>query len=848
MAIYDAVTKAELLDASSGASGLSIGHWVGVSFSTFYEGYQLRIGEEVEHAAATHITSFSADPDGASFVFTIATTDFLGRSIHLVLDSFVGRTFSLSGSINNATDAAGFEDFQQKMLRHYVPQRLASAAHLPPIPDPLPLDFPTIGWGLTSRDRTEQWFGFGQRWNSVDQRGNIVNCYVEDGSWAFLNDEIKFPTLSNTTTYLPIPLVISSTRGFGVLLDVPTLSTLDIAHSDPDAVFLRADGSQMRVRFFLGTTPAQTLSLFTRWRGATLIPPQFEFCPWKQFGSVVTNLTELQTAELFVEKDIPVCLRQGYTHWFPGAGQRGQEAALKVENDAYHALGIKSTTYFNPMVSPDYLDTQGDSYAWLASNQYFTKNTAGTAPFTFQYMDFKGCSQIDFTNPAARKWYQSKLNDSVYMGFDGMMYDFGEYTPMNSLASDGRTGYDVHNIYPDLQYQEAAFDYFVNQAPGDTHRDPRYAPEYVYFVRSGYIHTGKYNWAHWTGDPSANWDKLSGLPAQITACLTSGLSGVPFCGSDIGGYVCQLGPTLDIELMLRWLQYGTFAGIMRDETQGSSCFPGRAQALDTTESTRIWRKFSKLRTVLFPYIYTAAHQAHETGLPITRQHILMFPTDPYAIAQQYQYMFGDAVLVAPVITNGTVTQSVYLPNGAAWYDFSSYAQYDELDGRFRIGYGAGLIAGGVHVDVKAPLDTVPLFVRARTVIMTLDPTVDTVNNATDPRVVSAAQLSWLQHLWVFPDAAGYAAGAVYDGTEMVMQGGWFNVTADPLQRTFVVQIVQSRPVTSVQCEGVSLPERVSWENIVVQQQSASGAWTWDVAQETVWFRMPPQYRHCKLYY
>lgn len=267
-----------------------------------------------------------------------------------------------------------------------------------------------------------------------------------------------------------------------------------------------------------------------------------------------------------------------------------------AENARYHALGMKTTTYFNPMVSPEYISdnytyeygglrfsmhcsfvcsftllpvsVQSSPYcfwgalfdfalrrSWLASQGLFVMDHTGNTPFKFQYMNFKGCSQLDFTVPAAVAWFQDRLAKSVKLGYDGMMYDFGgaccclvserekidsaiEYTPLDSVQHDGRVGFDMHNSFTDLMYQKTAFDYFTSLPR--VFGSAAYASDYVYFHRSGYTHSGRYAWAHWTGDASADWNALSGLPAQISGCLSSGLSGVAFCGSDVGGCVILL--------------------------------------------------------------------------------------------------------------------------------------------------------------------------------------------------------------------------------------------------------------------------------------------------------------------
>ena len=167
-------------------------------------------------------------------------------------------------------------------------------------------------------------------------------------------------------------------------------------------------------------------------------------------------------------------------------------------------------------------------------------------------------------------------------------------------------------------------------------------------MRSGYAGTQATTWAQWTGDPSSDFTKHSGLPAQLSGMLSAGLSGIPFIGSDIGGFVWTFAPTLD--LWVRWTQLGTFSGTMHTQTHGTPLIgKEKSHIHDWPEGTYAWRKNAKLRTQLLPYIYEAAHLVRETGLPLMRHLLLEFPHDAEAIAQDYQYMFGDKLLVAPIV-------------------------------------------------------------------------------------------------------------------------------------------------------------------------------------------------------
>ncbi len=684
----------------------------------------------------------------------------------------------------------------------------------------------------------EGFFGFGERYNGANQRGNRLACWTEEGSFSAgvlgsRTSLMKYPG-GATATYHPVPFFISS-FGHGLELETPFRSTFDLARARGDAYRFEAEWRDMGVVFHLGRTPAETLKMFTAKTGRSLVPPKWEFAPWNQFSGQIPGKTSLEMADEFVRRDIPSSCRQGYVHFFPNGGDVGAEAGLAAENAAFHALGLKTTCYFNPYVGLKHPTL----YAEGKQKGYLVRKKGSNDPFDFQFMHYHA-AQVDFTNPAATAWYKAVLKKAVDLGYDGWMYDFGEYTPIESIFHDGREGEAVHNVYP-LMYQDACFDFMKGLDPNP---NDDYAPDYAYYVRSGYTGTQARTWAHWTGDPSCDWTYASGIPAQIPAGLTVGLAGVPFSGSDIGGFEWYVQPPSSPELYKRWTMLGCFSGIMRDQTGGFGHGP-RTQIFDDPEAVRVWRKFAKLRTALFPYLYTLAHEHRTTGLPVMRHHLLAFPDDPQALLQNYQYLFGDRFLVAPVVDPGVRSWDVYLPAGETWYDVSSVARYDDADGRHRIGWSPAL-PGGQEVKVQAPEDVCPLFVRAGTIVATIDPSVDTLNPATDPRVTTLASREHLQHLWVWPDAAGKATGSLWDASSFEWAGA--ALTARGTAKTVVAQIAlgaNGKPTAVVGDASGTLPEEPSWTALAGVAPGRS-AWAWDPGQGVLWIRLEPADRRAEV--
>jgi hypothetical protein len=239
----------------------------------------------------------------------------------------------------------------------------------------------------------------------------------------------------------------------------------------------------------------------------------------------------------------------------------------------------------------------------------------------------------------------------------------------------------------------------------------------------------------------------------------------------------------------------------------------------------------------------------------------MFPGDPVAIVQRYQYMFGDSLLVAPVVTPGQTQQNVYLPAGEQWIDVSSVVAYDgQTDGRFRISY-SNIIQGGQSLSVSALLQTTPMFVRAGSIIPSIDPSVYTLNHATGG-IISIFDRADLLHLWVWPDQQLSAAGSTWEPAKFnlvpcsgsqAVQGvnitdmGHSQATSscfsanDPLSRTLFVQIISANePSVSLLPSHTPVPQISTWQELVIiEPRPTTSAWAYDGMLRTVWLRLMP---------
>ena len=287
--------------------------------------------------------------------------------------------------------------------------------------------------------------------------------------------------------------------------------------------------------------------------------------------------------------------------------------------------------------------------------------------------------------------------------------------------------------------------------------------------RNGYAGIQCYGWL-WSGDIDSTWEALR---AQVSVGINTGLSGMPFWGTDTGGFVTT--PELTGELYVRWFQFSAFCPLFRSHGRtwklrlpwgwntgdygpteieayhGKAALPD-GRELHNPQVEPICRKYLELRYRLLPYLYTAVHEAHDSGLPVMRALWLHYPDDPQAVERGDEYLWGRNVLVAPITEKGATSRRLYLPRGL-WYDFWTEEK----------------VEGGCEITRPVDLATLPLYVRAGAVLP-MGPVKQTATERTDG----------LLTLTVYPGADGELALYEDDGVSfnyrrgeyMQMQAPW----------------------------------------------------------------------------
>jgi alpha-glucosidase len=281
---------------------------------------------------------------------------------------------------------------------------------------------------------------------------------------------------------------------------------------------------------------------------------------------------------------------------------------------------------------------------------------------------FLGGSEYDaralrFDLPALRHWYAKQTKPLLKDGIDGWWDDEGEYTYTAYTYWDmaEREGLDEVHPHARLWTLDRAFQ------PG----------------------TSRFGAAAWTGDIHANWATLQKTP---TTLLNWSIAGMPYCTCDIGGYSGETTP----ELLVRWMQAGTFFPVMRTHSnfRVTPHFPW----LFGTDAESAIRKTLNLRYQLIPYLYSLAHQTHETGEPIMQPLLMQYPADPALANLSDEWLLGENLLAAPVLTPGN-SRTVTFPDDS-WYDFATGEP----------------VTSDHHFTLNVPFDSVPLYIRAGTIL------------------------------------------------------------------------------------------------------------------------------------
>jgi len=389
---------------------------------------------------------------------------------------------------------------------------------------------------------------------------------------------------------------------------------------------------------------------------------------------------------------------------------------------------------------------------------------------------------IDFSQEKVRRWWWDCHRDLFDIGVAGWWLDGGEGPPASTKLHGG-PGLALHNRY-DLLRQQCFAD-------GEARDRPDQRP--FLLCRSGGPGMARFGAIPWSGDIDCTFATLE---MQVAIGLNLGLSGVPFWGTDIGGFYEVAGA--DSELFVRWFQYGAFCPLFRGHGHTWRHHLPWSYGDGVEE---ICRRYLELRSRLMPYTYTLAWQAHRTGLPMMRPLVLNHPQDPRTWQLGAQYTWGDALLVAPVTRAGATHWPVYFPAGT-WHDFWTGEAY--------VGPGAATVA--------APLDRLPLFVRGGSIVP-LGPVRQHDRDRASDEITLLIHPAGASSFTLYEDdgeSNAYAVGGSAlteftcaedeNGVVVTIGPPQGDVALIPQGRSYTLQICCPHPPRSVTLDGAALPQ------------------------------------------
>jgi alpha-D-xyloside xylohydrolase len=690
------------------------------------------------------------------------------------------------------------------------------------VADTGPVDGPVMALvrmrAQTSGDPTEGFYGLGEWEDSVDHRGRLRAMQVEP--------DLEIES-ANNEAHVPMPFLIG-THGWAIFVESRRVGAFDVARKDPGAVeatFAIASRhgkdtppDPVRIWFFGADAPLDLVRGCYRVTGKAKVPPAWALGPWiwrdenkdqKEIEDDIRAMRELDLATSGIWIDHPYATAVE-TFDYDKKKFTDPQALIQKVHGAGLRLAVWSTPYLEPAAEPFRSEA--------VTKRFFPlQNGIPLNPWS---------SPIDLTNAEAFTFWSGLATRYTSMGIEGFKLDYAEdVAPSLGLVrnvwrfADGSDERTMHHGYSGLYHRA-----YADALPDDR------------FLLCRAAHWGEQpiGCIIWPGDMDASFTQhrerftprdgkevvgVGGLPATVIMGLSLGASGFPFFGADTGGY--RHSPP-DEELWLRWVEQTSLSSVM--QVGDSSSQPpwvftpenGRSKS-----SVDVYRTYARLHMQLFPYEWTYAQHIDVDGRPIQRPIGLAFPE--LGIHPSDSYMFGDDLLVAPVLVRGQRVRNVVAPAGTwiDWWDGTSYSS----DGR-------------IPISIDAPLGKLPLLIRDGGIVPMLRPTIDTLATADDASIESFARDPG--QLWVRIAPGRPRRFELWDSSsiERGPEGAIRVVSGSVFTTGFVLESLvtpEPRDVSREDDAGSRALERRASLDVLT---ASPDGWAWDAAKRgTLWIKV-----------
>ncbi|MGG9972391.1 TIM-barrel domain-containing protein [Ferruginibacter sp. SUN002] len=561
----------------------------------------------------------------------------------------------------------------------------------------------------------EKIYGGGERALPLNRRGYRFNLYNSPhygyGEGAEnLNYSVPFFTSSN---------------GYGLFFDNVSKGYADIGKSNNNVFEAGFMSGELNVYIIFGKDYKEILSNYHKLTGTQPLPPRWAM------GNLMSRFgyTSQKEADSIVAKmkseGVPVDAIIFDLFWFGDSIQNTLGNLAWINKTKWPDPGKMIKDYKKQNINTILITEPFVVRSSLNYNntlQYQAVDSTGKKPFMLTNFYFGKGGLLDVFKKDTREWFWSKYREQMKLGVEAWWGDLGEPEthPANMYHNLNDLGYkrlfkadEVHNMYGHV-WTKMLFDQYAKEYP---------TKRLFSLNRSGFAGTQRYSIFPWTGDVSRSW---SGLRAQLPVILGMSMSGVPYVHSDAGGFAGGAG---DNELYVRWLQFAAFTPIFRphgtalgEVDKKAFSFPSEVALID--EPYRTYAKAAiQLRYSLLPYNYTLTYNQAVKGEPLIAPLYYYYPNEAAACDVSDEFMWGENILVAPILEKDMNERDVYFPKGK-WYSFNNATMAY---------YGSRTYEFGLRTEERIGMNNIPIFIKAGSFIPTLwnNKKPNTVSSKTD---------------------------------------------------------------------------------------------------------------------
>lgn len=529
----------------------------------------------------------------------------------------------------------------------------------------------------------DRFYGLGEKTGFLNKKGD---------RFVMWNTDVYAPHNPETDPlYLSVPFFMAARNGtaYGIYFDNTHRTFFDF-QSQNNVYSFGGDGGQMDYYFIAGPEPKDVIAGYTVLTGRMPLPPKWALGYHQSRYSYSSEKEVRDLCATFRKKNIPLDAVYLDIHYMDGyrvftfdkerfPNPESLVADLKKQ-------GIMTVPIVNPGVKED---PEYPVFQEGMLKNYFCRYIDGRV---FYGNVWPGKSAFpDFFHSKVRDWWGKRHRFYSRMGIEGIWNDMNEPSVFNeSKTMDDKV---IHNYEGEIKTHREMhnlYGFYMCMATYEGMKKLLNGKRPFLLTRAGFAGVQRYA-AVWTGDNRSFWEHLQ---MSLPMLMNIGISGIPFCGADVGGFAYHANG----ELLVRWIQAGVFMPFFRNH---SAIETRRQEPWAFGEKYElIIKKYIKLRYQWLPQLYTLFAEAHEKGLPVMRALFLEYPHDEKTFNIHDQFLLGENVMIAPIMQPGNECRAVYFPEGC-WVDYWTDEEY----------------AGKQYHLVSAPLDKLPVFIKKGTAVI-----------------------------------------------------------------------------------------------------------------------------------